>query len=365
MADALPLLEGQPATLADEEAFISPPRLAELVGSTPEIAQRIINLIDSLEAYDYHDASFHEKLLLPDLGLEDATDKRRSLLETLIQWLKELIKSSVNELTALNEYASWLIHASANLKENSRISSNAFGQRRSFKVTTRVSNLCVRYSPITDAPELLANLTRLQRVVTTFYGYKPLDTVNQVTSQSGRLDLLVKTALQYSPDKLANTGVFFEHPTNHNWHATFPMMDNVRLVIKRRKTDDPHEYVKGLQVRLDPENLTPLPMPSEIEFQSFNLVTSDRILNVIGATAKLLHDQSNISARRQRQNKLDRLTQEIERFKHAGSDVEVSEVLDVLRQYVDWSTNPFTGFYGMVVRTLRASYNVCDYNARR
>ena len=107
-----------------------------------------------------------------------------------------------------------------------------------------------------------------------------------------------------------------------------------------------------------------------IEFKRFNLQASDQCLDMIVSMSRYLQSQNTIAIRKRRIEKINQLTNQLERLSRQFNTTESSELLrdqraqiTQIEHFVDWFSNPYRELYGNTCRTLRAALNVCERNA--
>lgn len=368
-------LATEPQEAAQSVQGPTPHELAMMIAGDDDRAKQILRIVEGSEDFKIvHDSLTHDSALaLPTLSLEAFGSDSASLLSRIIEWLKKLIDTVFDEMTAHQGAVMYVERAAADLKVMSRDRRTHSVSSGTFKVDTRVQNLCVRYRPIEQANGLVMALRNMDKLLRAYYGYQPLQAAPQILSAANGADEagVVQQMQSASPMKLQTSGAVFSHPEVDNWLASAPLMGNVRLVLKKRESGSDVDRIRGMMLRLLPEEVTPRPMPTSIDFVRFSLSNSDQLLSQIQDTARFMANINQASVRAQRKRQLEtvvgfltNLQREAGRSSEPASVDRIATIAGLVEQYVDWIVNPYNSLYGLACRNLRAALRVCELNAQ-
>jgi hypothetical protein len=330
----------------------NPAQLARLLEADDESARRVLAYVDSVEAWKERVSTYQD--LLPFLGVEGFGETVLEWLKQLILAMGDLIKEFMEELTAGEMTAQWMIIEAQNLMTMSR-------DRRSLKqvpftVSTRVANLSIRYKPCKDnyCDHTLG---------------PGIGGVLAVARNHGSAKELADAMLQKSPR--AMIGSVLKPMTDRNGVGSGHILGNARLVLSSPESEDPVQTVRQTRLRVMPSDPNPPPMPTQAVFTPFNLSASDQCLKQVISLATLLKNHNTSSVRARRRDRLAEITrvmtQVTSQIQNATDDEIIrgyKQVVELLDQLSDWLSDPFMELYSLTCRNMRAAINVCNLNAR-
>lgn len=356
-------------TLTDEELGNNAKYIAELLSVDNDNALSVLRLVDSVESYEEH-PKLDMDLFSLEVSQEDLADNSLKALKTIFGWTKSIAKQVFNEMTNYELVARYLAFHAENIQTlaRDRRGSTQYNNQP-LVVSTRITNLSIRYVPVKDVAGLLTAMRILSNVTKDYFNYNSddlLSVADRLPSMIHDADMLQGILVNASPAKLFRTTSFY--PGNEpDTHVTAHLLGCHRVSIKT-------QFSTGLldqrfTVRLVPSDISPRPLPEKIEFKRFTVQAMDQVLRQVVDLTEFLQEINTPMIRQRRMARIDRisvLSQKIAKEIEAGQfDAERHrKVIALVNQYNDWIITPYKELYGLVCRNIRAVLNVCELNTQ-
>lgn len=357
-----------------KENLEDPRHIAELLfNDNVELSNRALDLLNGFE--DYSELKRDIAQIEDLISLENFGDTVVKLIQRVIEHIKKIIQKIIDSGPVLTAAATYVNFRAENIKVESRGLARKNTSRK-FVVTSRIQNLCTRYNPITNAPNLLANLRQLDLIVSSYVNglntviIKPAANVPSYINTAINANELASLMLAASPTHLAVPELY---SATKGRFESMHLMGNHQIVINVNKTgsDDPYEQVKDISVRLVPFEDNPRPLPTSIEFERFNLQSQDsiikRVLNIVNniQTANGDNVRLNRTTRiRSLKESLERLERELATTNDAAVRENARKLIVLVETYIDWLAVPYLDLFALTMRNLTATLNVCEANLK-
>lgn len=356
----------------DGEAVTSDPKhLASLLGTDDETARRVLHYVEGIEEYQPRLRVFQDTL--PDLGLEGFTETVLEWMRAILDFLKDVMEDYIQEMGAAELSADWLRSESENLLIMSR-------ERRTLqtgvlKITTRVTNLSLRYRPVKDISSLILALRANESVCRSYYQYadqvlgQGVGGLTAIGRNGGSAESLAQEMLSKSPRTLIGTLLQPLKDQNNAW-GSVPLLGNQRLVLVSPDADSAQQSVKQTRLRVRSSELIPQASATTFDMPAFTLMHSDACLKQIITMADVLLKHNKGDTRSRRRQRLQDIAKAIEAImaKVAAGDESQAAALKqtaaLLETLAEWLVDPFMELYKLTCRNMRAALNVCDLNAQ-
>lgn len=350
---------------ADE--LVDPKVIAQILSTDTEKASAALRLLDSTEDFEPHPVQLD---ILPlEISQEDASEKALYALKTIVKWTKKVANEIFNEMSSYELVARYLKFNAENLKVSSNDRRNQPAAYSSLKIDTRIINLSVRYEPVKDATGLLNALRILSNVTRDYYNYNGdslINFANRIQSVVHDPNALAAELSRISPSVLIRSNSFRTSSDGSGAFVSPHLLGCNRLSIKTVHSAD--GLMQRYTVRLVPSDITPRPLPREIEFKRFPLPVQRQVLQQIIDISDYLLSVNTLAQRQRRMARAEKIRVVVERLAKQIENGEMtnrthSQVISLINQYNDWVTHPHKELYGLVCRNLRAALNVCTVNA--
>ncbi|AEH03525.1 internal head protein [Pseudomonas phage PhiPA3] len=348
-------------------------KLSELMETSPEIAAKIIELMGSNEAYAEYKHALRQTLSL-DVSTEDFKEEFAKLLDRILAFLKAMAKDLFDGTAGMALTMERIMLRADRLQTDARSVARR-DKATTFKINTRIQNLCVRYRPITEVQGLFSALRNLDIVARTYYEFQNSQMLSaslripNVINNEGELANVIETIMSVNPVGMAANNQLFRHSGYR--HESIHLLGNRQLVVVDKRPDGGQvDRLLGIEVKLDDSERDPLPLPEEITFQRFSTSIEVSLLRQVVKTAEMLNRANNLSTRHRRRDRINQLTAIVNKVRDNLQTDQLRDVSEdsyrlfvrVIEAYIDWLANPYLGFMALCARDLTAILNVCEAN---
>lgn len=350
---------------ADE--LVEPKVIAQILSTDTERASEALRLLESTEDFTEHPQYLDELPL--EISQEDASVKALGALKTIVKWTKRIANDIFNEMSNYELVARYLKFTAENLKVTSADRRGKGVDYSPLKIDTRVINLSVRYEPVKDATALINALRILGNVTRDYYNYNSNNLVglsDRINQLSNDPHLLATELSKVSPSVLIRGNSFRSSQGDGGLFVSPHLLGCNRLSVKT--SQNANGILQRYSVRLIPSDITPRPLPREIEFKRFPYPVQRQVLQQIIDISDHLLTVNTLSIRQRRMARAEKIRIAVEQLAKQIENGQMSsqthsQVIGLINQYNDWVTHPYKELYGLACRDLRAALNVCTVNA--
>jgi len=351
----------------------APDVMSALMELDPAIADEILELTHGIELYK------NIRLIQPRLlSLSFESEEQRSLLSRMLDALIRFITRFIRDIydgTATLSFSLGKLHNRAELINTDSRAARRTNRSDTFKVDTRIHNLCVNYRPINDPQRLLMVLKSNHVIFKNYFKYQNVDLPNVIPSLLGidprreeSVIQLIELLTPVSPMARAEAMGFSGDQTSR---VSVQLLGNQRLhAMAKNPVGDAIEQLAGQEWLLLPSSDDPKPLPLSITYSVFASTIEQSILREIVATTTDLETNFGIVSRNRRSMRVDDLTKYLERLRNnivatqydAETEQRARQIIRMLEAYCSWLVNPYLNMMGLYIRNANAALNVCAAN---
>lgn len=368
---------------SDDDRFVDPERLAEILEQPSETARQVLRLLDGMETFTTPPAFPEPELLLPSVGIEGFQDALSDLWERIKRWLAAVRRWLLDDSRHAHLALQTVKLQAENLKIEGRgIITHTQGGK--IEINGRIPSISVFYKPPPDVGTLISNVRFMNSVMASYLDYVDghlLGKVGRISGRilqldplelySGQLSDLHDEILAAGPSALLGRMRFTEMPGGVNQYSSPHLTGNMRLIYRRTNNEPTLHGVSSQSVRLTHSAVNPRPIPKQITLGRFGRVQHEQLTNhVLELTERLLHHTDG-PMRKRRERSLDDISRAVERFsgsvQHLPEDQlrqkeQIRQVVQLARTITEWMHNPYHGMIANTTKTLRGALMVCRAN---
>lgn len=351
----------------------APDVMSTLMELNPAIADEILELVHGIEHYK-NIRRYKPKEFNLGLEVEDQSNLLDRLVDALIRFITRFIKD-IYEGTATLSFSLGKVHNRAELINTESRTKRRTNRNDTFKIDTRVHNLCINYKPVSDPQQLLMLMKSNDTLFKNYFKYQNIDLPsviprllatdpNSETSVIGLIELL-------APVSPMTVGTAFGFTGDGSSKVSIHLLGNQRLhVLSKNPVGDAVEQLVGQEWLLLPVSDSPKPTPPNITYNTFASTIEQSILREIINTTSALEANFGIVSRNRRASSVDDFTRYLERLrngiltgKYTGEALDrTNQIVRLLEAYATWLVNPYLNMMGLYIRNANAVLNVCAAN---
>lgn len=351
----------------------APDVMSTLMELNPAIADEILELVHGIEHYK-NIRRYKPKEFNLGLEVEDQSSLLDRLVDALIRFITRFLKD-IYEGTATLSFALGKVHNRAELINTESRTRRRTNRNDTFKIDTRVHNLCVNYKPISDPQQLLMLLKSNDTLFKNYFKYQNI-ALPAVIPRLLTVDPNVETSVinlieLLTPVSPLAMGTAFGLSGDSGSKVSIHLLGSQRLhALSKNPVGDAVEQLTGQEWLLLPVSDSPKPIPPSITYNTFASTIEQSILREVVNTTAALEADFGIVSRNRRASAIDDFTRYLERLrngvltgKYTGESLErTNQIVRLLEAYATWLVNPYLNMMSLYIRNANAVLNVCAAN---